>query len=373
MTIRVAVAPPVLTWAISRTDKSVEELKAISEFRRIEQWLSGGVSPTFKQAEKLASEASIPFGYLLLEEPVDDMPKIPDFRTLQGRQRRQFSTNLETTLNDCIRRLAWYVEFAQDNSIEPPEFVGSFTLTSDPVAAALKFRDLFSWPPTEPFKGRKAVAVLADILENNGIIVMRSSVVHNHNQRKLDVAEFRGFSLIQDGFPLIFVNTSDANSAQLFSLAHELGHILLAKPGISNNNDHHDVERWCNKFAAELLVPTEELVAQLAKTSSVESVLSWATDRYRASSEVILWHLVDAGKITRNQAQQYLSEHAHWEKEERKPSGGDFYKTIRTQLGNRFVDALGEAFSDGRITQRDVGRFIGTEKTRALTRIFSED
>lgn len=96
---------------------------------------------------------------------------------------------------------------------------------------------------------RLDVLELADAIEAAGILVLRSSILGNNAHAPLNVEEFRGF-------PLIFINSRDAQVAQYFSLAHELGHVATAQPGLSGGHeDDRSVERSCNRFASECVMP----------------------------------------------------------------------------------------------------------------------
>ena len=66
---------------------------------------------------------------------------------------------------------------------------------------------------------------LISTIEDFGILVMMSGVVENNTQRKLDVAEFRGFALADPWAPLVFVNNADSEGAKIFTLVHEVAHI----------------------------------------------------------------------------------------------------------------------------------------------------
>src|SRR5690606_2778683 len=103
---------------------------------------------------------------------------------------------------------------------------------------------------------------LVQRIEALGVLVMRSGMVGNNTFRKLSVREFRGFALVDDFAPVVFINTSDCPEARLFTLIHELAHIWLGQSGISDSEpaNHHQTERLCNAVAAEFLVPVSEFM-----------------------------------------------------------------------------------------------------------------
>jgi Zn-dependent peptidase ImmA (M78 family) len=91
--------------------------------------------------------------------------------------------------------------------------------------------------------------------------------------------ELSGMAFIKDGQAMIGVNSLHASTRQRFTLAHELGHILLHRPVLEASGVHvdkgslrrdslasegvDDQEIEANNFAAELLMPEPLLAAAL--------------------------------------------------------------------------------------------------------------
>lgn len=67
----------------------------------------------------------------------------------------------------------------------------------------------------------------------------------------------------------ILLKRATGRERKRFTLAHELGHYLLkSKFGVECSLDDRDAERWCDEFAANLLIPRSALERHLKRDSS---------------------------------------------------------------------------------------------------------
>ena len=75
--------------------------------------------------------------------------------------------------------------------------------------------------------------------------------------------KFSGFCLYDNQFPVIYINNSMSFSRQIFTLFHELCHIILKTSGIDKTDDDYlnrlsidnkEIETFCNSFDGEFLV-----------------------------------------------------------------------------------------------------------------------
>ncbi len=374
MTVRVPIEPAALRWAVGRAGLSDRDVERI--FPAFAKWESGELQPTLRQAKDLAKKAHVPFGRLLLSPPEGSSLAVPDFRTVRNRDVAAPSSDLEDVVSAAQARLGWYVEYADQEGVEAPELVGmagrDATTPSDIAVAA---REKLGIPQDGFLIGQDKVKTLVDAMEQAGILVSRNSVVGNNTNRQLDVEEFRGFTLLENGFAAVFVNTRDPKNAQLFSLAHELGHIVRGEPGISDHSQQLEVERWCNRFAASFLVPKaalqrawnpqEQLVDELSATAKVSGV----------SREVLLWRLVELEMVSRTEADRLLpilrSKGVGAEKTA-KPSGSPpFHVLVKSRVGGRFLEAVAHAVTADMLTERDAATFVGAATKQALDSVLN--
>jgi Zn-dependent peptidase ImmA (M78 family) len=360
---RVAVRPELLRWALERSGRSVDGLAA--KFPKLAAWERGEARPTLRQLEQFARATYTPVGYLFLREPpVEEVP-IPDFRTLPGAPRQRPSPDLLDTIYLCQQRQAWYREFARTMGEEPLSFVGSARVTDDVVATAAVMRRALGLDLDERRQLPTWTEALRRFIEQAdalGVLVMVSGVVGSNNRRKLDPEEFRGFALADPLAPLVFVNGADTKAAQMFTLAHELAHIWLGESALSDvspaSAPAQRVEAWCNRVAAELLVPLAALREALPPGDALGHVSELAR-RFKVSTLVILRRLLDARRLSREAFEAgYKAELARL-RARPKTSGGDFYLTQAARLSRRFARALIVSTLEGQTLYRDAFRMLG--------------
>lgn len=121
-----------------------------------------------------------------------------------------------------------------------------------------------------------ALTTLRRAMELIGIFVCVTNQVGLNTHRSLNHEEFRGFVLIDEYAPWVFVNSNDTKSAQMFTLAHEMVHVWLGKPGLFNlvkfDVAEDDNERYCNKgWRTILICSSSNLRSQLFSRQLAQS------------------------------------------------------------------------------------------------------
>ncbi len=371
---RVPVNPKLLSWARERAGHSVSALTG--RFPKIVEWEDGEVQPTIKQLEAFAKATRTPVGFLFLAEPPVEQFPIPDFRTVANVSPERPSPDLLDTIYLCQQRQDWYRDFARSVLDGPLELVGSASVGHAVAETAARMRHALGVDLAE----RKKLATWTDALRRLveqadalGVLVMVSGVVGSNSRRKLDPQEFRGFALVDPWAPLVFINSADTKAAQMFTLAHELAHVWLGKSGISDTNPSavpdQESERWCNRVAAELLVPLEALRSELDPYADLHFELNRLARRFKVSTLVILRRIHDIGQLSRDELwAAYDAELARLRKSPT-GAGGDFYRTLGARVSKRFARALVESTLEGRTSFTETFRMLGLKKMATFNKL----
>lgn len=366
----VAASVPVLRWAAQRAHLDDGDL--VARFRKWPLWLSGDAQPTLKQLEDFARRTHTAIGYFFLPEPPALTLPVPDFRTIRDETLAEPSSDLLDTIYLCQQRQDWYRDHARMHSLPALPFVSSASLQELPEAVAQRLRETLRLS-TEV---RRQMPTWTDALrqliakaEDAGVMVMVSSVVGSNSHRKLDVGEFRGFALADGLAPLVFLNGADSKAAQMFTLAHELAHVWLGATGVSDAEvgqvPEHQTERWCNKTAAELLMPMAELRAVHDRDAPIPDEIQRLAREFKVSTLVALRRLFDAGYISQTALWQHYREEQERLRtlKERSSSGGDFYNSLGARTSKRFARAIVSSTLEGLTSFPDAFRMLGVRKT----------
>ncbi len=371
---RVPVQPGLLRWARERAGRSREDLSR--RFAKIEAWERGEVQPTFRQLEDFAKATHAPFGYLFLAEPPVESVPIPDFRTGVAAQLGRPSPNLLDMVHLCQQRQNWYRDYARMAHESAHAFVGSARVGDDVVGAATAMRRALGLDLEE----RKRLGTWTDALRRFiaqadalGVLVMVSGVVGSNNRRPLDPEEFRGFALADPLAPLVFVNGADTKAAQMFTLAHEIAHIWLGQSAVSDARiraaPDEETERWCNRVAAELLVPLEVLRRELDVRADLEGEVKRLARRFKVSTLVVLRRIHDAGALSREELWKAYDDELACLRGLSKGSGGNFYLTLGARISKRFARALVESTLEGRTGFTEAFGMLGVKKMETFNEL----
>ena len=354
---RLNIQPERLRWAIQRA--GVSEEKAIEVFPLLNDWLNQDKQPTLSQLKNFASRFYVPFGYLFLGNlPVENIP-FPMFRGEAGQQ-NHFDLNVYDTVMGVQARQEWLEEYFEENEIESCRFVGCIS-TSTPINEAVdKLRAILELDSRWAFSlstPDAAVSLLSQKLEDVGVFLAYNGVVGNNTHRPLKVSECRGFALVNEKAPYIFVNSADSKSAQLFTLIHEAAHLML---GISAGHagsevlNHEATENYCDRVAAEFLVPASVL------REIWNNDTKYVSRRFKTSELVVARRAHDLSLMSDAAYKSFwLMYNQRLNVTKKKSSGGSFYLTSVKRVGRNFAIHVRNAVNNRQLSYTEAYRLTG--------------
>lgn len=359
MADRVNIPQERYRWAIQRAGLSLDDYRRTHPHVALSEWLTGEKAPTIKQLEAFAKSVNVPFGYLFLENIPEESVPFPVFRGEAG-QNDHFDLNVYDTVNAVQRRQNWLEDYLTENGIETCNFVGCITLQTPVEESVGKLREALGLETRWTFglaTTEAAVAQMTQALEYAGVFVTYNGVVGNNTHRPLKVSECRGFALVNQVAPYIFINSSDAPTAQLFTLIHEASHLMLGVSAGHAGTDtlsHDATERYCDMVAAEFWVPAIEL------RTVWNGNLKDTARKFRVSELVVARRAHDLFLMPDKDYHAFWMEYRNRPAHIRKAGkGGSFYRTSVKRVGRLFAIHVKNAVANRQLSYTEAYKLTG--------------
>ena len=255
--------PATLQWAVEESDADPAALSLRDGFEQLPDWLDSKepVSVSFSKVEKLSNALHVPFGALVRSVvPERRSEPLVRYRTV-GNVAVQPSQNLQDTIDQMRFRQEWARDELLESGLDANPLVGSVRNAEHDDALADALRSTLGLDGRSAWEGGHSsdrFRQLKDRASDAGIMIMLNSQVGSKRSRKLDLQEFRGFVLIDDMAPLVFINRNDTFGGMIFTLIHEVGHVLLGIhelfDGIGGRGDRKTMERAINRAVVKTVI-----------------------------------------------------------------------------------------------------------------------
>lgn len=322
---------------------------------------------TFVELERLSNETHTPLGFFFLDSPPPEDVPIPDFRTIKDKSVARMSPDLIDTLHSMQLRQQWCRGFALEEDWRRLPFVGSAKPgdSAERVAQDILNRLGLSQAWASGLRtSEEAVSLVREKIEDLGILIVINGCVGNNTSRILDVDEFRGFVISDAYAPLIFVNGHDAKAAQVFTMFHELAHLWVNRSALLDLKELVDpldtIEKYCNKVAAEALIPEKELQTIWYSYEKTDSQFHTLAKRFKVSPVVVGLRLQELQLISKKTFFDFYAEYqAGVDLVKKRDSGGNFYSNQNFRVGKRFMRIVSRAANEGHITFTEAYKLTG--------------
>ena len=365
------IQPSILVWARQTLGLTLEE--AANKLRRspeeLADWEAGLSRPTYAQLATLADRYKRPLLTFFLPKPPVEEPLTADFRTMDS---------IVVEELDSPTRLALRRAKALQGSL--PSLFGEEKLdqgllrlraeeydTAEELVASV--REVLDITVEDQLRWKDAYAALNQLrsrLELNGVFVFQ-----------LSLTSIRGFALYEPDYPVIGLSSKDKPQGRLFTLLHELCHLLYRDSDLFLNpyterllGEHKETERVCNEFAAQFLLPKEafeKAIKHLPKHGYVkEGEIGQLAKKFCVGRIVVVRRLHDLQYVNRSfyleKQKQYASQYSNQLNEPNKGEGGPgHYRKKISQLGRTYLSGVFEQVESGNLPLLEASQLIGVK------------
>lgn len=371
------INPEIIVWARMTARMSPDEAACRLHVNAdlLKSWENGIGYPTVSQAEKLSQIYRRPLAVFYLPKPPKDSHALPDFRAVGASG--EYSTALTFIIRDIQQRQSWIREFLIEQGECALPFVGKLSENNTPEQIAGNMKEVLGID--DYIESENVLRNWINKVESKRIFLSFTSNVHT--RLKIDAEEVRGFALCDDITPFIFINSNEHEDAQLFTLLHELAHIWINKPGVSNiefrdyDPKHYDrTELFCNEVAAETLLPLKRVTDFFGENKEIDlDRIDNFAGFMKVSPYFVSVRLLKAGIINNGQFEQFQPvlrvrfEHelANKEKQRKrlKQQEGvlNVYSLQIKKNSRAFTHIVYDGYKEGKISGYDASLLLGVK------------
>lgn len=383
--ISLTVKPALLTWAREgaglSTDEAARKIGVKPEW--LVAWEAGIGKPTVSQMRKAAGVYRRPLAAFFLAEPPARPAPLHDFRRLPAGTPPAPSTGLLLQIRRARRRRTVAMALMSDLGRDVAEFALRAALDEDAEVVAARARSWLGVSTEEQGRWTGDYVPLSawiTTFEARGVLVFQTG--------DIALEEMRGFSLAERRLPVIVLNAKDAPRGRIFTLMHELTHLMLGQDGVcdplqvgrhAQNPDEH-MEVYCNRAAGAILVPREALLAHplLARADRPrdwsDDEIQELADYFAVSREAIVRRLVIVGRATETfydrKREAYLAQYRARAVKARQGFAPPFRVVLRDN-GRQYTRLVLDALDREQITLADVSDYLGV-RIKHLEKIAGE-
>lgn len=370
------INPDILKWARERsgyTVKAIANAFGKDDISIINDWESGERALTYVQLEKLADKYKRPIAIFFFPEPPEE-PNIAQNLALRSSDNEQLEPRIHILLRQAYARQISLMELNMGTNPVAMKIFRDLQAHLDDSAPELAqqtriYLNINVSKQAAWGNANEALENWRDRIEEAGIFVFKEAFQDN---------SVDAFCLVHDEFPVIYLNNSRPPVRQIFSLFHELAHLLIGENGITRSDIFHgdifrggttqEIENFCDQFAGEFLVPSNDFKTHLNFSNYDDETIEELANYYKVSRPVILLKLVKIGILTQEnywqKINQWTEEYEHRIEKKtggKTSSGGSYYNTLATYLGQRFMELAFGKYRQGQCSIEQLAEHLNVK------------
>lgn len=359
MSTRINISPENLIWATECSGLTIDSLEDI--YPKALTWIHNESLPTLNQLQDFAKKLHVPFGFLFLDKPPEESIPITFFRS-NGDVVKNPPLVVKDLVSELKKKQDWLVDYLTEQNAEELNFVGSLRdfPNINREDAANTIRQALNIDPSWFANTNKSgvFRYWIDKIESHRIFII-SSGFHKHNKRPIDVDVCKGFTLINNLCPFIYINTNNLGGGRIFTLIHELIHVFVGSSiGISYEPikpSSYPLEKFCDEVASQILVPNHLFEPSWNFKISIKENIHNLASKFLVSKLVILKKAFDNNIIDKTQFWDLYNLYTK-PYDGVKKSGGDYWNSKPYEVSRKFYTYVYGALKQGKILPTDAYR-----------------
>lgn len=360
------INPEILIWARESAGYSLEDICAT--IPKYKDWERGVDFPTYAQLENIANRYKRPLAVFFFPEVPKEISPKKSFRTIPEYEFENIPPSIKFLFRKGLSLQENLKELNNNKNTEYNTFTKELgnvtTFNSTTIEKIRKLLDVSIDLQFHINNRDDMFEIWRNSFADIGIYVFKEAFKDNN---------VGGFCLYDEMYPIIYINNSTTKNRQIFTLFHELAHLLLKGNHIDLSNREYvenlpnnikKLEVICNKFAGDFLVPNTILNSLINNSNMSEKFIEQLSDKFSVSQEVIARKLLDKNLITQkiyNNISEQLKEIALKRSTNK---GGNYYYNQIAYLGKRYLGLILDKYNAKIITFDQAVQYVGIKANK---------
>lgn len=331
---------------------------------KYKSWENGENFPTWNQLREVSKKYHIPTAFFFMDCPpnFDNLPNMINYRKLVADSIYEAnSPNLINNIRKSETRREIYLDLLNELNEDIPLFRVP-KLEHDTKIFSNYIREILGISLSSQKSWYKEVNHYTFLNKWKEVLNEKLGVLIFETEGVL-LEEMRALCIFHEKIPIILLNGKDSVNGRIFSLFHELTHLLLGESAICGDDENTQEEIFCNAVAGEFLVPEYDLSISIKGVGDLlsDNSLKRLYHSYGVSEHVIIRRLLDTNKISRKDYISYINS-CEESFSKSSGSGGNYLNNMIKYNSKAYYSVILDAYDVGIINSLEFSKFTDLGK-----------